>query len=80
MKTGSLDTSRQAKLVRPLALGLLDGASKEYAVQRLVQAVENYHYRVGTGFLSTPFLLPVLTEADETKTAYRMLENTEKPG
>lgn len=80
VKTGSLDTSRQAKLVRPLALGLLDGASKEYAVQRLVQAVENYHYRVGTGFLSTPFLLPVLTEADETKTAYRMLENTEKPG
>lgn len=80
VKTGSLDTNRQAKLVRPLALGLLDGAEKEYALQRLVQAIEDYRYRVGTGFLSTPFLLPVLTEAGETETAYKMLENTEKPG
>lgn len=35
---------------------------------------------MGTGFLSTPFLLPVLTEAGEAETAYKMLENTEKPG
>ena len=38
------------------------------------------HYRVGTGFLSTPFILPVLTEAGEADTAYRMLLNREKPG
>ena len=75
-----LDTDRQAKLVRPLALGLLDGDAKNAAQQRLTQAVENYRYRVGTGFLSTPFLLPVLTEAGESETAYKMLENTEKPG
>lgn len=75
-----LSADRQAKLVRPLALGLLDGESKKAVQQRLVQAVEHYHHRVGTGFLSTPFLLPVLTEAGETETAYKMLENTEKPG
>lgn len=80
VKTGSLDTNRQAKLVRPLALGLLNGAAKEHALQRLIQAIEDYRYRVGTGFLSTPFLLPVLAEAGETETAYKMLENTEKPG
>ena len=80
VKTGALDTDRQAKLVRPLALGLLDGETKKKAQERLVRAVENYNYRVGTGFLSTPFLLPVLTEAGETETAYKMLENTEKPG
>ena len=45
-----------------------------------MKAVENYDYCVGTGFLSTPFLLPVLTEAGELETAYRMLENTKKPG
>lgn len=80
LRFAELDTNRQAKLVRPLALGLLDGAVKETAQRRLVQAVEQYRHRVGTGFLSTPFLLPVLTEAGETETAYKMLENTEKPG
>lgn len=80
VKTGTLDTNRQAKLVRPLALGLLDGAEKAKAQQRLVKAVTDYHYHVGTGFLSTPFLLSVLTEAGEAEAAYKMLENTEKPG
>ena len=80
VRTGTLDTGRQAKLVRPLALGLLDGEDKKYAQQRLAQAVTDYRYRVGTGFLSTPFLLPALTEAGEIELAYKMLENTEKPG
>lgn len=76
----TLDTDRQAKLVRPLALGLLDGEMKKRAQSRLVKAVTDYNYHVGTGFLSTPFLLPVLTEAGEAEIAYKMLENTEKPG
>lgn len=80
VKTGTLDTDRQAKLVRPLALGLLEGTEKEKAQKRLVQAVTKYHYHVGTGFLSTPFLLEVLTEAGEREIAYKMLENTEQPG
>ena len=80
VKTGTMNTTRQAKLVRPLALGLLEGKDKPMAQKQLKSAVEFYRYRVGTGFLSTPFLLPVLTEAGETETAYKMLENTEKPG
>ena len=80
MQYAELDTDRQAKLVRPLALGLLDGEVKEKARKHLVRAVENYNYRVGTGFLSTPFLLPVLTEAGEVETAYKMLLNEERPG
>lgn len=80
LRFAELDTDRQAKLVRPLALGLLEGETKVQAQKRLVKAVENYHYRVGTGFLSTPFILPVLTEAGEIETAYKMLLNTRKPG
>ena len=80
LRFAELDTDRQAKLVRPLALGLLEGETRKAAQERLKKAVENYRYRVGTGFLSTPFLLPVLTEAGMSETAYRMLENTEKPG
>ena len=80
VETGTMDTDRQAKLVRPLALGLLDGAEKVSAQKRLKQAVERYNYRVGTGFLSTQFILPVLTDAGETETAYNMLLNTDTPG
>lgn len=79
VETGTLKTNRQAKLVRPLALGLLDGAAKSEAEELLEKAVKDYQYRVGTGFLSTPFLLPTLTKAGKPETAYKMLENTKKP-
>ena len=75
-----LDTDRQAKLVRPLALGLLDGGEKKKARARLIKAVEHFNFRIGTGFLSTPFLLGELTEAGDSETAYRLLLNPEKPG
>ena len=75
-----LDTNRQAKLVRPLALGLLDGEEKKKAQARLIKAVEDYRYRVGTGFMSTSFLLGELTKAGAAETAYQVLLNTEKPG
>jgi alpha-L-rhamnosidase len=75
----SLDTDRQAKLVRPLAFGLLNDRQKAYAQQRLVTALENYGWRVGTGFLSTPLILDVLTEIDP-ELAYLLLENEEMPG
>ena len=80
VKTGALSTNRQAKIVRPLALGLLNEPEKKEAEKLLVKAVKDYSYCVGTGFLSTPFLLTVLTEAGEAETAYKMLENTKKPG
>ena len=66
--------------MRPLALGLLTGEEKKAAQTRLVQAVKNFRYRVGTGFLSTPYLLGELTKAGASETAYRLLLNPEKPG
>lgn len=75
----SLDTDRQARLVRPLAFDLLNEQQKEYARKRLVQALENYGWRLGTGFLSTPLILDVLAEYD-LDAAYRLLENEEMPG
>lgn len=75
----SLDTDRQARLVRPLAFDLLNEQQKEYARNRLVQALENYGWRLGTGFLSTPLILDVLAEYD-LDAAYRLLENEEMPG
>ena len=75
----SLDTDRQAKLVRPLYMGLLDEKQREFAQKRLIAALEHYGWRLGTGFLSTPFILYVLEEID-VEYAYRLLENEQMPG
>lgn len=75
----SLDTDRQARLVRPLYFRLLDEKQTGYARKRLLAALEHYGWRVGTGFLSTPLILDVLTEID-LDAAYRLLENEEMPG
>ena len=78
-KKFSLDTDRQARLVRPLAFGLLDGEQTGYAKKRLIEALEHYGWRLGTGFLSTPLILDVLAEID-IEYAYKLLENEEMPG
>lgn len=78
-KRYSLDTDRQAQLVRPLAFGLLNETQTEFAKKRLIQALEHYGWRLGTGFLSTPLILDVLAEYD-LDAAYRLLENEEMPG
>lgn len=75
----SLDTDRQAQLVRPLAFGLLEEEQSEYAQRRLLRALERYGWRLGTGFLSTPMILDVLTQVD-VEAAYRLLENEQMPG
>lgn len=75
----SLDTDRQAKLVRPLYMRLLDDKQADYAKKRLLQAMDAYGWRLGTGFLSTPFILYVLQSLDP-EYAYRLLENEEMPG
>ncbi|MDR1692995.1 MAG: glycoside hydrolase family 78 protein [Oscillospiraceae bacterium] len=75
----TLDTDRQAQLVRPLAFDLLSGEQRSYAKSRLIEALEHYGWRLGTGFLSTPLILDVLADID-IEAAYRLLENEEIPG
>ncbi len=75
----TLDTDRQARLVRPLAFALLNESQRDYAQNRLIRALENYRWRLGTGFLSTPLILDVLAEYD-LDSAYRLLENEDMPG
>lgn len=73
-------SKRQAKLVRPLAFGLLDEQTRQNVAKRLKQVAEEREYTIGTGFLSTPYILPVLAENDYLEDAYRVLENTKEPG
>lgn len=74
-----LDTDRQAQLVRPLMMGLLTQEQTAFAKKRLLQAMENYGWRLGTGFLSTPMILDVLSQID-VQAAYKLLENEQIPG
>ena len=75
----SLDTDRQAKLVRPLYMNLLNKEQSKFAENRLIAALNNYDWRLGTGFLSTPFILYVLEKID-VEYAYKLLENEQMPG
>ncbi len=75
----TLDTDRQAQLVRPLYFGLLDEEQSKFAKKRLLEALSHYGWRLGTGFLSTPLILYVLADYD-TEAAYRLLENEKIPG
>lgn len=78
-KKYSLDTGRQAKQVRPLYMKLLDEKDTSFAEERLLRSLDDYGWRLGTGFLSTPFILDVLTGIG-TEYAYRLLENEDIPG
>jgi len=76
---GVIEPGHQAPYVRALQFGLCGGKQEEVC-QQLVKEVEDNGFRLNTGFLSTPFLLPVLCEIGQTETAYRILQNREKPG
>ena len=75
----TLDTDRQCKQVRPLYLNLLNDEQTKFAKERLIKALDNYGWRLGTGFLSTPFILYVLEKIDPNY-AYKLLLNEKMPG
>ena len=75
----TIDTNRQAKLVRPLYLNLLTDNQAKFAKDRLIKALDFYKWRLGTGFLSTPFILYVLSDINP-EYAYKLLENEDMPG
>lgn len=63
---GHLRPDRQASYVRALAFDLLPEHLLASAVQHLVELVQRADMHLGTGFLSTPYLCPVLAELSAT--------------
>lgn len=70
---GSLTPDTQANHVRALAFGLVPQGLRERTADRLVALVRESGTHVGTGFLATPYLLPVLAEAGHLDVAYELL-------
>lgn len=77
--TTTVYTDRQAPYVRALHFGYYNEQLKPRLVERLLERIKDKNYHLFTGFLSTPFLLPVLSDAGHTDTAYRILTQTDNP-
>lgn len=77
---GVIEPGHQAAYVRALAMNLCSGQKREKVTARLLQEIEANGYKLNTGFLSTPFLLPVLADCGYPEIAFRILEQTENPG
>ena len=75
----ALDTNRQCKQVRPLYLDLLNEEQTKFAKERLIKSLDFYDWKLGTGFLSTPFILYVLEKIDPNY-SYKLLLNEKMPG
>lgn len=69
----------QTGYVLALHMDLLPQELRAPAARRLVRMIHDNHWLLGTGFLGTPYLLEVLSDAGYSDVAYRLLLNTEYP-
>ena len=69
----------QTGYVLALHMNLLPDSLRTIAAKRLVDRLEANQWRLGTGFLGTPYLLSALTDTGYADVAYRLLLNTEYP-
>jgi alpha-L-rhamnosidase len=58
---------------------LLPDGLREAAANKLAAKIEGNGWKLGTGFLGTPYLLSVLVDTGHADIAYRLLLNTEYP-
>jgi alpha-L-rhamnosidase len=76
---GSLVPATQATHVRALAFGLVPEELRRATADRLVALIRAAGTTVGTGFLATPLLLPVLADAGHLDVAYELLLQNKEP-
>jgi len=77
---GRLTPDTQATYVRALAFDLVPAQMRGAVATRLVELLRAGGNQVGTGFLATPLLLPVLAEAGHVDVAYDVLMQDGEPG
>ena len=76
---GRLAPDTQANHVRALAFGLVPDAQRPAVAARLVELIRAAGTRLGTGFLATPYLLPVLADTGHLDVAYELLRSDREP-
>jgi alpha-L-rhamnosidase len=78
-ESGDLHPDTQATYVRALAFDLVPAAARGRVADRLVELVRAAGTHLGTGFLATPYLLPVLADAGRANVAYDLLFQDTSP-
>jgi alpha-L-rhamnosidase len=76
---GRVRGDTQTAYVLALSFGLLPAELREPAADRLVELIEARDWHLSTGFLGTPDLLEVLTEAGHLEVAYRLINQDTYP-
>ena len=76
---GRLAPDTQADHVRALAFDLVPVELRSAVADRLVELIRKADTHLGTGFLATPFLLPVLADAGHLDVAYELLLQDTEP-
>jgi alpha-L-rhamnosidase len=76
---GRLTPDTQANHVRALAFDLVPEELRPVVAERLVELIGKAGTHLGTGFLATPFLLPVLADAGHLDLAYELLLRDDEP-
>lgn len=69
----------QTSYVLPLQFGLFNDENKPKAVRHLLETVKASNYCLTTGFVGTPYICLVLSDAGHPEEAYRMFLNSEYP-
>ncbi|MEU8147674.1 glycoside hydrolase family 78 protein [Nonomuraea sp. NPDC048901] len=69
----------QADHVRALAFDLVDDALRPPVAARLAELIREAGTHLGTGFLATPYLLPVLADTGHLDLAYELLTQDTEP-
>jgi alpha-L-rhamnosidase len=74
---GCVKTKSQAAMARALQFGLVE--NKESVAAELAALIKANGNRLGTGFLSTVYLLPMLAENGQAETAFDLLFQEQQP-
>jgi alpha-L-rhamnosidase len=76
---GTTTPDTQATYARALTFGLIPDELRTVSAARLVELIRAAGTHLGTGFLATPFLLPVLADHGHLDVAYELLLQDTEP-
>lgn len=76
---GTTHGTSQANCVRALAFDLVPEFARSTVAQQLARLIRDAGTHVGTGFLATPYLLPVLADDGHLGLAYELLMQDSAP-